>query len=138
MLAPSAPKGPPTIVDGLAGFGFGVDLFTTGGDGLAATRSVTYDAIVLDLGLPDGDGLDLIDDLREATNRIPVLILTARDGVDDRGAGLDRGAEDYLLKPFAMTPSHASCGSSARISRRPDGACGPWFETLGLWPSSSP
>jgi DNA-binding response OmpR family regulator len=91
-----------SIAEGLAGFGFGVDAFATGGAGLAATRTISYDAVVLDLGLPDGDGLELIDPLREASNRIPILIVTARDAVDERVAGLDRGADDYLLKPFAM------------------------------------
>ncbi len=91
-----------SIVEGLARFGFGVDAFATGGAALAATRAISYDAVVLDLGLPDGDGLDLIDPLRDASHRIPILIVTARDGIDERVAGLDRGADDYLLKPFAM------------------------------------
>jgi two-component system, OmpR family, response regulator len=110
-----------TVVDGLAGFGFGVDLFETGEDGLAATKGVAYDAIVLDLGLPDGDGLDIIPDLREATDNIPILILTARDGVDDRVAGLDRGADDYLLKPFAMKELAARLRA---LLRRPGGPLG--------------
>jgi DNA-binding response OmpR family regulator len=110
-----------TIIDGLAGFGFGVDLFSTGGDGVAATRGISYDAIVLDLGLPDGDGLDIIPQLRDATNRIPILILTARDGVDDRVAGLDRGADDYLLKPFAMKELAARLRA---LLRRPGGPLG--------------
>ena len=91
-----------SIVEGLAGFGLSVDAFPTGGEALAATKAISYDAIILDLGLPDGDGLDLIDELHKTTNRIPILILTARDDVDDRVAGLDRGADDYQLKPFAM------------------------------------
>jgi DNA-binding response OmpR family regulator len=110
-----------TIIDGLAGFGFGVDLFSTGGDGVAATRGISYDAIVLDLGLPDGDGLDIIPQLRDATNRIPILILTARDGVDDRVAGLDRGADDYLQKPFAMKELAARLRA---LLRRPGGPLG--------------
>jgi DNA-binding response OmpR family regulator len=110
-----------TIVDGLAGFGFGVDVFASGEDGLAATKGVSYDAIVLDLGLPDGDGLDIIPDLREATHNIPILILTARDGVDDRVAGLDRGADDYLLKPFAMKELAARLRA---LLRRPGGPLG--------------
>jgi DNA-binding response OmpR family regulator len=110
-----------TVVDGLGGFGFGVDLFSTGGEGLAATKGVTYDAIVLDLGLPDGDGLEIIHELREATGCIPILILTARDGVDDRVAGLDRGADDYLLKPFAMRELAARLRA---LLRRPGGPLG--------------
>ena len=110
-----------TVIDGLAGFGFGVDLFSTGEEGLAATKGVAYDAIILDLGLPDGDGLDIIPDLREATNNIPILILTARDGVDDRVAGLDRGADDYVLKPFAMKELAARLRA---LLRRPGGPLG--------------
>ena len=91
-----------SIVEGLAGFGFSVDLFATANDGLAAAKSVSYDAIILDLGLPDRDGLEVVRELRADARRIPLLILTARDGIDDRVEGLDRGADDYLLKPFAM------------------------------------
>lgn len=91
-----------TIVEGLSGFGFGVDAFGAAEDGLTAKKSVDYDAIVLDLGLPDRDGMDVLTELRRADGVTPVLILTARDGIDDRVAGLDRGADDYLLKPFAM------------------------------------
>src|SRR5271168_4960195 len=91
-----------TIVDGLAGFGFRVDLFPTADEGLAALRTISYDALILDLGLPDRDGLEVVRELRAAGKRIPILILTARDGIDNRVEGLDRGADDYLLKPFAM------------------------------------
>ena len=91
-----------TIVDGLAAFGFGVDAFATAEDGLAAKEHVDYDAIILDLGLPDRDGIDLLGEIRRADTVTPVIILTARDGIDDRVAGLDRGADDYFLKPFAM------------------------------------
>ncbi len=110
-----------SIVDGLAEFGFGVDAFATGGDGLAATRAISYDAVILDLGLPDGDGLDLINPLRHATGLVPILILTARDSVDDRVAGLDRGADDYLLKPFAMKELAARLRA---LLRRPGGPLG--------------
>jgi DNA-binding response OmpR family regulator len=110
-----------SILEGLAGFGFGVDLFTTGEEGLAATKSMSYDAIILDLGLPDLDGLDLIRELRATANWIPILILTARDGIDDRVEGLDRGADDYLLKPFAMKELAARLRA---LLRRPGGPLG--------------
>jgi DNA-binding response OmpR family regulator len=110
-----------SIAGGLAEFGFGVDAFETGAEGVAAARRVSYDAVILDLGLPDGDGLDLINALREATNRIPILILTARDGIEDRVAGLDRGADDYLLKPFAMKELAARLRA---LLRRPGGPLG--------------
>jgi two-component system, OmpR family, response regulator len=91
-----------TIVDGLGEFGFGVDAFGAADDGLAAKKHVAYDAIVLDLGLPDRDGMELLSEIRLADGVTPVLILTARDAIDERVKGLDRGADDYLLKPFAM------------------------------------
>ena len=59
-----------------------------------------YDVIVLDLGLPDGDGFSFLADLRRSGDSVPILILTARDGIDSRIKGLDLGADDYLLKPF--------------------------------------
>jgi len=121
LLIEDQPRLAQTIVEGLGGVGFGVDQFATCGDGLAATKGLTYDAIILDLGLPDGDGLDIIPELRAATNQIPILILTARDGVDARVAGLDRGADDYLLKPFAMKELAARLRA---LLRRPGGPLG--------------
>ncbi len=87
------------IVEGLASFGIGADTFPNAGDGLAATKSISYDALVLDLGLPDRDGLDVIQELRGNAIRTPILILTARGGIDERVEGLDRGADDYLPMP---------------------------------------
>jgi DNA-binding response OmpR family regulator len=91
-----------TIVEGLRHFGFDVDAFGKAADGLEAKDNATYDAIVLDLGLPDRDGMDVLSELRLRDDSTPVLILTARDDIDDRVTGLDRGADDYVLKPFAM------------------------------------
>lgn len=80
--------------------GFAVD----GAQSIQSARdylaTVTYDAVILDLGLPDGDGTALLRDMRKAGNKSPVLILTARDAIEDRVAGLNLGADDYLLKPF--------------------------------------
>ncbi len=90
------------IMKGLDEFGFRVNSFATAEDGISATRSTEYNALILDLGLPDRDGLEVIGELRQRNIELPILILTARDGVDDRVAGLDRGADDYLMKPFAM------------------------------------
>ena len=110
-----------SIVEGLAGFGFRVDSFVTAGEGLAATQSMTYDALILDLGLPDRDGLDLIQELRADASRLPILILSARDGIDDRVDGLDRGGDDYLMKPFAMKELAARLRA---LLRRPGGPLG--------------
>ncbi len=118
-----------TIVDGLAGFGFGVDLFTSAEEGLAATKSISYEAIILDLGLPDRDGLELIQELRASPSWTPILILTARDGIDDRVEGLDRGADDYMLKPFAMKELAARLRA---LLRRPGGPLGSTIDIANI------
>jgi DNA-binding response OmpR family regulator len=118
-----------SIVEGLSKLGFGVDAFATAEEGSAAAKSISYGAMVLDLGLPDRDGLDLIAELRDAANRLPILILTARDGIDDRVAGLDRGADDYLLKPFAMKELAARLRA---LLRRPGGPLGVTIEIGNL------
>mgnify|MGYP006426830847 FL=1 len=86
----------------LAKEGFTVDCVGTISDGEVAVKTVDYDAMILDRGLPDGDGLNLVRELRENGDATPILILTARDSVDDRVEGLASGSDDYLLKPFAM------------------------------------
>jgi two-component system OmpR family response regulator len=87
---------------GLTEEGYGADVARTGQDALWMAQSVPYDAIVLDVMLPDLDGFDLCHELRENGVWTPVLMLTARDGVEDRVAGLDSGADDYLTKPFSF------------------------------------
>lgn len=82
--------------------GFAVNQVGTGAAALSSIRSGDCDAVVLDLGLPDMDGLDVLKQTRHKFPRLPVLVLTARDGVDDRIRGLDLGADDYLVKPFAL------------------------------------
>lgn len=81
---------------------YAVDWVRDGPGALAALRAQHYDLVLLDLGLPGRDGLDVLDGLRAGGNPVPVLIITARDGLDDRLRGLDGGADDYLLKPFAI------------------------------------
>jgi two-component system OmpR family response regulator len=82
--------------------GYAVDVASNGGDGLWLGTENAYDAVVLDLMLPDVDGFDVCRRLREAGRWSPVLMLTARDAVSDRVAGLDAGADDYLTKPFSL------------------------------------
>ena len=79
-----------------------VDVTHNGQDGLEAASTTPYDVIVLDLMLPLIDGLEVARRLREHKVDTPILMLTARDGVDDRVAGLEAGADDYLVKPFAL------------------------------------
>lgn len=101
--------------------GFAIDLVggvTPAEDHLLAA---TYDAMVLDLRLPDGDGLSLLRAVRQRGAALPVLILTARDAPEDRVAGLDVGADDYLVKPFHMPELVARIRA---LLRRPNAALG--------------
>lgn len=90
------------IKAGLIKMGFSVDWFTEGKQGLSALDSAPYDAVVLDLSLPGMDGLDILRTWRQNGHDEPVLILTARDALEQRVAGLQQGADDYLCKPFAL------------------------------------
>ena len=87
---------------GLREEGYAPDVARTGEDALWMARAVEYDAIVLDVMLPGADGMEICRSLRAGEVWSPVLMLTARDAVDDRIAGLDAGADDYLLKPFSF------------------------------------
>lgn len=82
--------------------GYTVDLVNTGDDAESAVKLANYDLIILDLGLPRVDGLTVLKNLRGRGMTMPVLILTARDGLDDRVKGLDYGANDYMTKPFQL------------------------------------
>lgn len=82
--------------------GFAVDLAGTLADARDCLETTAYDVILLDLQLPDGDGLALLREVREGARPVPVIALTARDTVADRVAGLNQGADDYLVKPFAL------------------------------------
>lgn len=107
------------VAAGLRNAGFVVDTFTTLGDSDAAFEAAPYHAVILDLGLPDGDGLHLLKSFRARGSNCPVLVLTARDGITDRVTGLNAGADDYLLKPFAMEELVARLRA---ILRRPGAA----------------
>src|SRR5713101_5582567 len=90
------------LIKGLAKGGLAADSVGTVGDAFHVLATMKYAAIVLDLGLPDEDGLTLLREIRRKGDATPVLVLTARDGVTDRVIGLREGADDYLPKPFAM------------------------------------
>lgn len=87
---------------GLKGAGYDVDAAESGSAALEMTRGAGYDLVILDLMLPDIDGLEVLARMRRRGAGPPVLILSARGGVDDRVAGLEQGADDYLVKPFAF------------------------------------
>ena len=90
------------VVAGLHGQGYAVDWVRDGAEAELALAHAVYDVALLDLGLPRRDGLDVLKGVRRAKNDLPVLIITARDSVADRIAGLDSGADDYLVKPFDL------------------------------------
>jgi heavy metal response regulator len=102
--------------------GFAVDVAYDGREGLERALGTDYDAIVLDVMLPGLDGLGLVSQLRQEGRRTPVLLLTARDTVGDRVRGLDSGADDYLVKPFAVEELLARVRA---LLRRRDGVLRP-------------
>ncbi len=108
----------PVLLDGLkVGLGLGgltVDAVSSCEDARAALQADRYDALVLDLMLPDGEGLDVLAEMRRRGDATPVLLLTARDQTADRIAGLDAGADDYLGKPFDLGELSARLRAIAR------------------------
>lgn len=104
------------VVSGLTGAGHIVDGVADGVDGLGMILAGTYDAVVLDRMLPGLDGLAVLKAIRAAGNHTPVLFLSAIAGLDDRVEGLEAGADDYLVKPFAFSELAARLGA---IGRRP-------------------
>lgn len=95
------------IVSAFKKFGFSIDWFEDGLDGQEAIFMINYDAVILDLSLPNIDGLDILKFWREKNIKTPVIILTARDAINQRVEGLTKGADDYLCKPFSLAELHA-------------------------------
>ena len=110
------------IQAGLAQAGFRVDWVRDGLAGELALRTASHAAVVLDLGLPRLAGLDLLRRMRAGGNKTPVLILTARDAIDDRVTGLDSGADDYMVKPFDL---HELAARLRALVRRSAGEAAP-------------
>ena len=108
-----------TIRDGLAEDGYTVDVLDTAAKAIARGMRRDLDLMILDLGLPDRDGLDVLKELRGARINVPVLVLTARDAIDARVAALDAGADDYLVKPFAFAELVARIGALTRRAGGP-------------------
>ncbi|HEY6898962.1 MAG TPA: response regulator transcription factor [Rhodocyclaceae bacterium] len=102
LLAEDDPIIADALIRALKKSSYAVDHVTNGVDADAATTSDQFDLLILDLGLPRLSGIDVLKRLRGRKSPLPVLILTAQDGVEDRVRGLDAGADDYLTKPFAL------------------------------------
>jgi DNA-binding response OmpR family regulator len=108
-----------TLQAGLVEEGFVVEVLDTAAAAIARGVRRDLDLMVLDLGLPDRDGLEVLRELRAARVHVPVLVLTARDAVDARVAALDSGADDYLVKPFAFAELVARIGALVRRAGGP-------------------
>ena len=103
LVAEDEPKTGIYLQQGLVEAGFSVDRVVTGTEALHQALNETYDLLILDVMMPGIDVWEVIRNVRTAGNSVPVLFLTARDGVDDRVKGLELGADDYLVKPFAFS-----------------------------------
>jgi DNA-binding response OmpR family regulator len=122
LLAEDSPRLQELLAETLRAAGYGLDTVGTVADLLATAAAVTYDLMIVDLGLPDGDGLDAIRVLRTQGKATPILIITARGTIDQRVAGLDSGADDYMIKPF----NNAELLARVRaLLRRPADVSGP-------------
>jgi two-component system copper resistance phosphate regulon response regulator CusR len=102
LIVEDDPKTADSVRRGLETEGHSVAVARTGDEGLASIRSGVFDLVILDWMLPGRDGIELLREIRHLGEKPPVLLLTARDSVEDRVLGLDSGADDYLVKPFAF------------------------------------
>jgi DNA-binding response OmpR family regulator len=117
------------LVAGLKMEGYAVDWLTNGKLADEALKINTYELIVLDLNLPDMDGMDILRALRGRKDETPVLVLTAKDTIPDRVLGLDSGADDFVIKPFDL---HEVCARLRALARRHEGRSAPNIEHKGI------
>lgn len=118
-----------SVQKGLRQDGFSVDWVQDGGSAELALDTERYDCVLLDLGLPKKDGMDVLRGMRAKRDAAPVVVITARDAVPDRIKGLDAGADDYVLKPFDLDELAARVRA---VVRRREGRAEPVIEHLGL------
>ena len=118
-----------SITEGLRLEGWTMTAAATAGDAVALIDRDKFDLIVLDWMLPDGDGMEVLQHLRDSGHHTPVLMLTARSTLDDRVVGLDSGADDYLIKPFALAELIARCRA---LLRRPSMSTGEFLSCADL------
>jgi len=119
LLVEDEPRAAQTIAQGLREHAYAVDVAGDGERALYEAAITDYDAIVLDVGLPDQDGYSVSRVLRQRSSTVPILMLTARDAVESRIAGLDSGADDYLTKPFDFGELLARLRALVRRGQRP-------------------
>jgi two-component system OmpR family response regulator len=110
------------VAQSLKDAAYAVDWVLDGNAALTALAGQRYDIVLLDLGLPGKDGLEVLHSVRQSRNTVPLVVITARDGLDDRIDGLDAGADDYMLKPFQMKELLARMRA---VLRRKTGAASP-------------
>ena len=122
LIVEDEPKTAAFLTKGLGEHGFVADVVANGRDGLLAARTQAYDLAILDVMLPGCDGWTILRELRAAGSLMPVLFLTARDTVADRVKGLELGADDYLVKPFAFSELLARVRTILRrgVARQPE------------------
>lgn len=122
LLAEDSERLQELLSESLKQAGYMLDVVATAAELFSSVAATKYDLLIIDLGLPDGDGLSAIRDLRATGMSVPILIITARGSIDDRIVGLDSGADDYLIKPF----NHAELLARIRaLLRRPSELQGP-------------
>jgi two-component system OmpR family response regulator len=117
LVVEDEPKMATLLRRGLVEEGYAADIARTGTDALRRAQATSYDVILLDVMLPDLDGFEVCRQLRQGNVWSPVLMLTARDGIEDRVAGLDSGADDYLSKPFSFAELLARLRALTRRGR---------------------
>ncbi len=124
-----------SVSESLKDAGYATDWLKDGESALTAITCQQYDLMLLDLGLPRRDGISVLKTVRQQSNRLPIIILTARYALEDRIAGLDAGADDYLVKPFALGELSARMRA---VLRRQSSISGPHFTNgiISLDPST--
>jgi two-component system copper resistance phosphate regulon response regulator CusR len=120
LIVEDEPRISSFIEKGLTANGFTTSVTERGNDALILSRSGSFDLIILDIGLPDRDGFDVLRDLRVHNKSLPVIILTARDGVPEKVQGLEGGADDYVTKPFSFEELLARVRVRLRADRVPE------------------
>lgn len=120
LIVEDEPRISSFIEKGLTANGFTTSATESGNDALILAESGNFDLVILDIGLPDRDGFDVLRDLRVHNKSLPVIILTARDGVPEKVQGLESGADDYMTKPFSFEELLARVRVRLRADRVPE------------------